>query len=91
LLDLGTIGAMATKFHVEKLSDEFGQYTLILTCSAAQYERVTSPQVLGRLCGWDARLDEVAKRLRCSKCGKKKCNIRAIPPRKTRGYSSLPK
>jgi hypothetical protein len=42
-------------FRVEKLSDEFGQYTLILTCSACHYERVTTPQTLGRLCGWDAR------------------------------------
>jgi hypothetical protein len=57
-------------FRVEKLSDEFGQYPLILTCSACHYERVTTPQTLGRLCGWDARLEDVAKRLRCSKCGK---------------------
>jgi hypothetical protein len=91
LLDLGTIGGMPQKFQVEKLSDEFGQYTLILSCSACRYERVANPQVLGRLCGWDARLDDVAKRLRCSKCGKKKCNIRAIPPRRPHGYSSLPK
>jgi hypothetical protein len=78
-------------FHVEKLSDEFGQYTLILTCSACGYERVTAPKILGRLCGWDARLEDVAKRLRCSKCGKKKCTARAVPAQKPRGYSSLPR
>ena len=78
-------------FHVEKLSDEFGKYTLILTCSACHYERVTTPQTLGRLCGWDARLEDVAKRLRCSKCGKKKCTAWAVPLRKPRGYTSLPR
>jgi len=81
---------MASKFHVEKLSDEFGQYTLILTCSACRYERVTTPQLLGRLCGWEMRLEDVAKRLRCSKCGKKRCTARAVPLRKPRRYTSLP-
>jgi hypothetical protein len=77
-------------FHVDKLSDEFGQYTLILTCAACGYERITSPKMLGRLCGWDARLEEVASRMRCSKCGKKKCSAKAVPLRKPRRYSSLP-
>ena len=70
--------------HVEKLSDEFGQYTLILTCLACGYERVTSPRLLGRICGWDARLEEVARRLRCSKCGMRRCRARAVLARKPR-------
>jgi rRNA maturation protein Nop10 len=82
---------MPGAFHVERLSDEFGQYTLALTCAACGYERQTTPKTLGRLCGWDARLDDVARRMRCSKCGKKACKARAIPPKKPRGYSSLPK
>ena len=69
-------------FHVDKLSDEFGQYTLILTCAACGYERVTTPKILGRMCGWDARLVDVARRLRCSKCGKKQCTARAVPAQK---------
>ncbi len=83
-------GGMGTRFQVERLSDEFGQYSLVLKCSACGYERVTSPQLLGRLCGWDARLEEVAKRLRCSKCGQKKCSARAVPLTKPRGYRALP-
>ena len=43
-------------FHIDKLSDEFGQYTLILTCEACKHERVTVPKMLGALCGWDAKL-----------------------------------
>jgi hypothetical protein len=78
-------------FHIEKLSDEFGQYTLVLKCGAYGHERTAELRTLGRLCGWDARLDDVAKRMRCSKCGEKKCTLRALPPRKPRGYTPLPK
>jgi hypothetical protein len=69
-------------FHIDKLSDEFGQYTLILTCEACKHERVTVPKMLGALCGWDAKLQDVARRLRCSKCGKKQCTAKAVPPRR---------
>jgi hypothetical protein len=85
-----TIRAMAREFHIDKLSDEFGQYTLILTCDKCGHERSTPPTTLGRLCGWDTKLTEVAKRMRCSKCGTKQCSLRAVPPRKPRGYKSLP-
>jgi hypothetical protein len=77
---------MPREFQIDKLSDEFGQYVLVLSCAECGHERTSDPQVLGRLCGWDARLADVAKRMRCSKCGKKKCALRAVPPRKPRGY-----
>jgi hypothetical protein len=86
-----TIGGMPTHFHVEKLSDEFGQYTLVLKCAACGHERITEPHTLVRLCGWNAKIEDVAKRMRCSMCGKKKCTARAVPPRKPRGYTSLPR
>jgi hypothetical protein len=79
---------MPRDFHIDKLSDEFGQYTLILKCAECGHERTTQPTTLGRLCGWNARLSEVAKRMRCSKCNKKNCTLRAVPPRKPRGYKS---
>jgi hypothetical protein len=82
---------MSGGFHIEKLSDEFGQYTLTLTCSACGHERTAEPNTLGRLCGWDALLKDVAKRMRCSRCGKKRCVLEAFPPNKPRGYSSLPR
>jgi hypothetical protein len=34
---------------------------------------------------WDARLEAVAKRMRCSKCGKKQCAARAVLAKKPRG------
>ena len=82
---------MPPRFRVDKLSDEFGQYTLVLQCAACRHERTAEPRTLGRLCGWDARLEEVAKRMRCSKCGAKQCRLRALLLQKPRGYSSLPK
>ena len=82
---------MRREFHVEKLSDEFGQYTLVLKCTACGHERTAEPRTLAALCGWDATLEEVGKRMRCSKCGEKKCTLRAFPPQKPRGYTSLPK
>ena len=78
-------------FHVEKLSDEFGQYLLVLECSACGHQRKANPQTLARLFGWDTRLDEVTRRLRCSKCDKRQCSARAVPAQKPRGYSPLPR
>ena len=62
---------MARELGISKLSDEFGQYTLVLKCSVCGHERAAEPQTLARLCGWDTRLEDMAKRMRCSKCGKK--------------------
>jgi hypothetical protein len=82
---------MARELHVDKLSDEFGVYSLAIKCSACGHERTAEPHTLARLCGWDAKLVDVARRMRCSKCGKKQCVLRPFEPRKPRGYSSLPK
>ena len=82
---------MRRGFHIEQLSDEFGQYSLLIECAGCGHKRTAEPHTLGRLCGWDARLADVAKRMRCSKCGKKECRLTAVPPTKPRGYSALPK
>jgi len=77
-----TIRGMSAGFQIDKLSDEFGQYTLVLKCAECGHERKAEPRTLGRLCGWDARLEDIAKRMRCSKCGKKRCTLKAFPPKK---------
>src|SRR5579859_3021547 len=77
--------AMRRSFRVEKLSDEFGQYDLILKCHACGHERNALPRTLAKICGWDASFEDLKKRLRCSKCGKRQCELRAFPqtpPRK---------
>ncbi len=81
---------MPSEFRIDRLSDEFGQYNLLLRCRSCGHERTAVPKALGRLCGWDSKISDIAKRLRCSKCGKKQCDLRAMPPRKPRGYSALP-
>ena len=83
--------SMSAAFQIDKLSDEFGQYTLVLNCAECGHERKAEPRTLGRLCGWDARLEDIAKRMRCSKCGKKRCTLKAFPPKKPRGYTALPR
>jgi hypothetical protein len=82
---------MPPELRIDKLSDEFGVYSLLISCAVCGHARTAEPHTLGRLCGWDARLVDVEKRMRCSKCGKKQCSLRAVPLRKPRGYSSLPK
>jgi hypothetical protein len=84
-LVLYTVPRMGRDFNVTRLSDEFGQYLLYLKCSACAHERQTYPNLLAHLCGWDAPLHTVEKRLRCSKCGKKRCQIRSVPLQKPRG------
>jgi hypothetical protein len=76
---------MAREFKVEKLSDEFGQYTLILKCESCLRERRTTPHMVANMCGWGARLEEVARRMRCATCGAKKCAVRAVPVTVPRG------
>ena len=73
---------------ITKLSDEFGQYTLVLSCGSCLRERRCTPDLLAKLCGWDAKLDDVARRMRCSVCGAKKCTARAVAMTPPRGYKS---
>ena len=64
--------------NIVKLSDNFGQYVLKLKC-ACGHTRSAQPKTLAALAGWDALLDAVVKRMRCSRCGKRKC-IAAVRP-----------
>jgi hypothetical protein len=83
-----TIGGMGKEFRIEKLSDEFGQYELFLKCESCLHERRTSPHKLANICGWDAKLNDVVRRMRCSTCGKKKCTARVVPLSPGRGHRS---
>ena len=51
--------------NIEKLSDNFGQFVILLTCRCGQ-SRDASPQTFARILGWDAALADVVKKLRCS-------------------------
>jgi hypothetical protein len=69
---------MAREIPINRLSDEFGLYSLRITYGACGHERTAEPHTLGRLCGWDAHLVDIEKRMRCSKCGKKQCQLKAV-------------
>jgi hypothetical protein len=58
--------------NIVRLSDNFGQYVLTLTCQCG-HARTAQPKTLAALAGWDALLSDVVKRLRCSRCGKRQC------------------
>jgi hypothetical protein len=73
---------MRKPFKVETLNDHFGQYTLLLTCAACSHTRRTTPHLLAHVCGWSAKLDDVVRRLRCSKCGERRCSAKALPGEK---------
>jgi hypothetical protein len=63
---------------VEKLSDEFGQYTILLKCECG-HTRTAIPKTFANVAGWDALLSDVVKRLRCSKCDKKRVTFTVAP------------
>lgn len=74
---------------IDKLSDEFGQYVILLTC-ACGHTRRCYPATLAAFANtsWDSKLSDVVKRMRCSKCGQRKCTPRAMREVAPRGYKS---
>jgi len=73
--------------HIEKLSDEFGQYLIYVKCQCGHIRRC-HPHTLAAFAGWDARLEDVVRRLRCSKCTQKHCVARTVALTTPRGYKS---
>ena len=57
---------------VRKLSDQFGDYLLVLKCAKCQHVRSTEPVRVAKIVGWDATLESLTTRLRCAACGAKK-------------------
>jgi RNase P subunit RPR2 len=53
---------------IDKLSDEFGQYEILVTCRACGHTRRCFPHTLAAFATWEARLVDVIKRMRCTQC-----------------------
>jgi hypothetical protein len=70
--------------RIDKLSDEFGQYLILLKCECG-HERRCNPNTLAAFAGWDTRLKDVVRRMRCTKCGERKCTARTVREQKPRG------
>jgi hypothetical protein len=66
---------------VEKLSDHFGQYLIMLRC-ACGHTRQARPHTLARFAGWDAKLSDIVRRMRCSQCGRHRCSYEVHPETK---------
>jgi hypothetical protein len=60
---------------VKQLGDEFGDYLLTIECRQCKHKRVAEPRSLAKLVGWEITLDALAKRLRCSSCHEKDCEL----------------
>ena len=72
---------------IEKLCDEFGQYHILLRCVCGHTRRC-HPKTLAGIAGWSAKLDDVVRRLRCTKCGEKKCTAKVMRDLAPRGFKS---
>jgi hypothetical protein len=53
--------------HIKKLDDCFGQFLVRVTCKCGAAREIT-PDARARLVGWQATLEELAQRMRCSQC-----------------------
>jgi hypothetical protein len=73
---------------IERLSDEFGQYIIYLTCPCGHVRRA-SPHTFATMAGWDAKLTDIVSRLRCSKCNQKNCTARTVELTKPRGLRDV--
>jgi hypothetical protein len=78
---------MVKDLKIDKLSDEFGQYTILLSC-ACGHTRRCYPNTLAAFAGWDAKLNDVVKQMRCTKCRERKCTAKAMRETAPRGYKS---
>ena len=76
---------------IQKLSDRFGDYVLVITCRNCKHGRRTEPHALAKLLGWDASLKEVSARLRCSNCGAKDSQVTAEMIPRPRGVPKHPR
>lgn len=69
---------------VVRLSDHFGQYVLTLHCECG-HTRSAQPSTLAAIAGWDALLQDLVKRLCCSRCGQRGCTASVRPETKRDG------
>ena len=75
--------------HIRKLDDCFGQFLVRVSCSCG-FKREVEPEALARLVGWEATLEALAPRLRCSHCGKKAAEVVAVATPRPRGVPTNP-
>jgi hypothetical protein len=70
--------------HIKKLDDCFGQFLVRVNCPCGTSRHI-EPEALARLVGWNATLEQLAQRMRCSQCGKKAAEVVAVARPRPRG------
>ncbi len=76
--------------HIKKLSDEGGIGWLVdvrCKCGRSGWKK---PEALAQKAGWDATLESLQQRLRCTKCGQKGMEVVAISEPRPRGIPKNP-
>jgi hypothetical protein len=75
---------------VTRLNDRFGDYVIFVQCRKCKHSREIDPHALARLVGWEAELDKLSTRLRCSKCQAKSADLQIGFEKKPRRWNKLP-
>ena len=70
---------MRRPLQILKLNDEFGHYLLLIKCRACSRQRVAEPSSLAPIVGWECALEHLSRRLRCSNCGVRDCELSVQP------------
>jgi hypothetical protein len=63
--------------QIKKLDNSFGQFLVRVICDCGTCREI-EPEALARLVGWSMTLEELALRMRCSKCGKETAEVVAV-------------
>jgi hypothetical protein len=84
-----TISDMRALTHIKKLDDCFGDFLLRVKCSCGA-SREIAPEALARLVAWSMTLEQLAQRMRCSRCGKKAAEVVAVARPRPRGVPKNP-
>jgi hypothetical protein len=75
--------------HIKRLDDCFGDFLIRVVCECGACREI-QPQALARLVGWKMTLRELARRMRCSRCGKKAAQVIAVARPRPRGVPKNP-
>jgi hypothetical protein len=63
---------------VRHFSDFGGLFALSVQCQACKHERLIAAEALARLAGRDALVANAVRRLRCSKCDKRRVDVQVV-------------
>jgi hypothetical protein len=75
--------------HIKALGDCFGMFSVRVTCACGE-QREIDPHALALRLGWAITLEDLAQRLRCSKCGARPAEVVAVAKPRPRGILKNP-